>query len=235
MEVRLVAKTEIDPDYLQHLIQEHSEEEGFKEFFESVQGPEGLMVYVARVSSPNQANPSYAKLLEYCAKHGHWSVFEQVDITFEIITSRAIAQQILRHRSFCFQEFSQRYAKASMGFEVYEARRQDVKNRQNSIDDMSDAAKNWFYNTQDEIHQKCMYEYEKALSFGIAKEQARFLLPLGVTTKLYMKGSLRSWIHYLQVRADNATQKEHRVIAEAIGEQIIKKFPTVAKAMGWEE
>lgn len=235
MEVRLVAKTEIDPDYLQYLLKEHAGEDGFDEFFKAVQKPEGLMVYVARVSSPNQTNPEYSKLLEYCAKHGHWSVFEQVDVSFEIVTSRAIAQQILRHRSFCFQEFSQRYAKASMGFETYEARRQDVKNRQNSLDDLDGETKDWFLDQQEYIQEQAMTAYEAALKLGIAKEQARFLLPLGVKTKLYMKGSLRSWIHYLQVRTEAGTQKEHRDIANAIGEELIKKFPTLAKAMGWAE
>lgn len=235
MEVRLVAKTEIDPDYIHHLLKEYSHEDGFEDFFKAVQGPEGLMAFVARVSSPNQTNPEYSKLLEYCAKNAHWSVFEQVDVTFEIVTSRAIAQQILRHRSFCFQEFSQRYAKANMGFEVYEARRQDLKNRQNSIEDMSAEEKKWFEDAQTNIQEIAETVYNEALALGIAKEQARFLLPLGVKTKLYMKGSLRSWIHYLQIRTEKGTQKEHRDIAVAIGEELIKKFPTVAKAMGWTE
>jgi thymidylate synthase (FAD) len=233
MEVRLVSKTEIDPDYIQYLLAEHGHEEGFEDFFKGVQGPEGLMAYIARVSSPTQTNPTYAKLLEYCAKHGHWSVFEQIDVTFEIKTSRAIAQQILRHRSFCFQEFSQRYATANMGFEIYEARRQDNKNRQNSLDDMSKADKEWFREVQEANNGNANILYNQALKRGIAKEQARFLLPASTATKIYMKGSLRSWIHYINVRADAATQKEHRDIAVEIKKELTKKFPSVSKAMSW--
>lgn len=234
MEIRLVSKTEVDPDYIQYLLKEHSHEDGFDEFFKGIQGPEGLMAYIARVSSPTQTNPTYAKLLEYCAKHGHWSVFEQIDVTFEIKTSRAIAQQILRHRSFTFQEFSQRYSTANMGFETYEARRQDDKNRQNSIADMSEEDKQWFKEAQDDVQENCERYYNHALRRGIAKEQARFLLPASTATKLYMKGSLRSWIHYIKVRADKATQKEHRDIAVEIKKELVKKFPVVSKSMEWD-
>jgi thymidylate synthase (FAD) len=192
---------------------------------------EGIMAYTARVSSPHQDSPSYAKLLKYCAEHGHWSVFEMVDMTVEITTSRAIAQQILRHRSFSFQEFSQRYATASIGHELYEARRQDEKNRQNSIDDLSDEVKRWFITQQQEIRTLTEAAYFAALEMGIAKEQARFLLPASTATRMYMKGSVRSWIHYLQVRADAATQKEHRDIAEAIKAIFIEQFPTTSEAL----
>jgi thymidylate synthase (FAD) len=194
---------------------------------------EGIMAYTARVSSPHQDNPTYAKLLKYCAEHGHWSVFEMVDMTVEITTSRAIAQQILRHRSFCFQEFSQRYAKASMGFEVYEARRQDTKNRQNSIDDLDGETKAWFHQSQKALQVFSESLYEQALEKGIAKEQARFLLPASTTTKLYMKGSVRSWIHYLNVRTDPSTQKEHREVALAIKEVFLTQFPITSEALGW--
>jgi thymidylate synthase (FAD) len=189
------------------------------------------MAYCARVSSPNQDKEEIAGLFKYCIKNGHWSIFELADMTVEIVTSRAIAQQILRHRSFSFQEFSQRYAKASMGFEVYEARRQDTKNRQNSIDDMSDVVKAWFRDAQQEIQDKSLELYEKALEMGIAKEQARFLLPLSTTTKLYMKGSIRSWIHYINLRSGNGTQKEHMDIAKCIQEIFSQQFPAIAQAV----
>jgi thymidylate synthase (FAD) len=195
--------------------------------------PDGIMAYCARVSSPHQDNPNYENLLKYCSDHGHWSVFEMADMCVEITTSRALSQQILRHRSFSFQEFSQRYATASMGFECYEARRQDVKNRQNSLDDMSDETKSWFKNAQQEIQDHALSLYEQALEKNIAKEQSRFLLPLSTTTKLYMKGSVRSWITYLMVRLEEGTQKEHRDVALAIKEHFKPLFPITAKSLNW--
>jgi thymidylate synthase (FAD) len=195
---------------------------------------ESLMAYCARVSSPdNQENPEYEKLLKYCIKNGHWSVFEMADMTVEIETSRAIAQQILRHRSFNFQEFSQRYAKANAGYELYQARRQDSKNRQNSIADMSEEDQEWFRKAQTHVSSVANELYIEALDKGIAKEQARFLLPLNTSTKLYMKGSVRSWIHYINLRAGNGTQKEHQDIALAIKEIFKVQFPTVAKSLEW--
>lgn len=194
--------------------------------------PEGLIAYCARVSSPNQENPNYAKLLKYCADHGHWSIFEMADMTVEITTTRAIAAQILRHRSFNFQEFSQRYA-AAFGYESTPARRQDEKNRQNSIDDLSNTAKTWFLDAQEEVWKRSKYLYDQAIANGIAKECARSLLPLNTVTRLYMKGSVRSWIHYFQVRCDPATQKEHRDIALAAREIFCEQFPTVATAIGF--
>lgn len=194
--------------------------------------PESLMAYTARVSSPNQDNPNFAGLLGYCIKHSHWSVFELADMTVEIITSRAIAQQILRHRSFSFQEFSQRYAKVS-GYELYEARSQDNKNRQNSIDDLSDATKASFLNAQKRIWEYTKELYDSALEAGVAKEQARFLLPLNTTTKMYMKGSVRSWIHYLILRTSSSTQLEHRNIANGIKEIFSEQFPETSKALEW--
>lgn len=227
MIARLVSTTMIDPEYAAELL---------KEFPDAghVADPEGLMAYIARVSSPNQANPSYANLLKYCASHGHWSVFQMIDVTFEIVTSRAIAQQILRHSSFAFQEFSQRYGKAT-ATEKYRARRQDVKNRQNSIDDLPEETKVWFDEAQETSEDMAFLQYKKALSLGIAKECARMLLPLSTQTKLYMKGSLRSWIHYLETRCAPATQFEHREIALAIREVMAKKFPHVAEAVGWKK
>jgi len=194
--------------------------------------PEGLIAYCARVSSPNQENPNYAKLLKYCADHGHWSIFEMADMTVEITTTRAIAAQILRHRSFNFQEFSQRYA-AAFGYEPTPARRQDEKNRQNSIDDLSNTAKTWFLDAQEEVWKRSKYLYDQAIANGVAKECARMLLPLNTKTRLYMKGSVRSWIHYFQVRCDPATQKEHRDIALAAREIFCEQFPTVATAIGF--
>lgn len=195
---------------------------------------EDLIAYTARVSNPaNQINESTApKLLAYLIKNKHWSPFEMVSMTIEIETSRGIAQQILRHRSFSFQEFSQRYAQATEIVE-YPARRQDVKNRQNSIDDLMQADKDWFRDAQKEVATLTMSKYDEALARGIAKEQARFLLPISTATKLYMSGTARSWIHYIQLRADEATQLEHRQIAEGCKAIFAEQFPCTAEALGW--
>ena len=193
---------------------------------------EELIAYCARVSSSNQFNPDIAKLLKYCINHGHWSVFETPYITVEINTSRAISAQILRHRSFTFQEFSQRYA-AVADFETYPARRQDSKNRQNSIDDMKLEDKTWFLDAQDSSQVFSAALYHDALDRGIAKEQARFLLPMSSKTKLYMTGNVRSWIHYLDLRCHIDTQKEHRDIALAIREILKKELPIISKAVSW--
>lgn len=195
-------------------------------------GAEETIAYCARVSSPYQENPEYAKLLRYCIEQKHWSIFEMANMVVEINTSRAISQQIVRHRSFHFQEFSQRYAAATDAL-VYPARRQDKKNRQNSIDDLDDETKNWFLNAQDTIHEYAFDYYEMALSKGIAKESARFLLPLSTATKLYMNGTLRDWIHYLNLRTANGTQAEHMEIAHAIGAIFVREFPTIAEALEW--
>lgn len=198
------------------------------------QDAEALMAYCARVSSPHQDNPEYSKLLSYCIKHGHWSVFEQADMTVEITTSRAIATQILRHRSFCFQEFSQRYA-AATEFEYPAARRQDDKNRQSSHDDLSKEDKAWWEGVVLINIAFLETAYEEALERGIAKECARMILPLCTQTKLYMKGNVRSWIHYLQVRTGPETQLEHREIALAIKEIFDAQFPTVATALALDQ
>ncbi len=194
--------------------------------------PEGLMAYCARVSSPHQETPDYEKLLAYCIKHKHWSVFEMVDMSVEIVTSRAISPQILRHRSFQFQEFSQRYAEVQE-IERYQPRSQDSKNRQNSVDDLDESTKNWFDEAQERVAGLALEEYKSALEKGIAKECARVLLPLATRTKLYMKGSVRSWIHYLEVRTDKSTQQEHREIAIAIQKIFMAQFPVTAAALGW--
>jgi len=198
---------------------------------------EQTMAYVARVSNPNnQENPNYAKLLGYCIKHNHWSVFEQSFMTLEIETTRGLAAQILRHRSFTYQEFSQRYADSSLLAEtipVPELRRQDTKNRQNSIDDL-DPEFVALTNKQIETYfAQGMSLYQHLLDNGVAKECARFVLPLATPTRLYMSGSCRSWIHYIQLRSANGTQKEHMEIAEACKKIFSEQFPTVAEALEW--
>lgn len=194
---------------------------------------EETMAYCARVSNPqNQDNPQIAKLLAYCIKHGHWSVFEQANLILEINTTRAIAPQILRHRSFSFQEFSQRYA-AATSFVPLRARRQDTTNRQNSIDDLDDSTQSWFLASQAEIWERAYGRYREALEKGIAKESARALLPLNTATRLYMNGTVRSWIHYIQLRTKPDTQLEHREIAEACRQIFRDSLPQVAKALEW--
>jgi len=191
-----------------------------------------FIAYVARVSNPgNQHNTLTApKLLRYLAKHKHWSPFEMVDIVMEINTTRDIGRQILRHRSFSFQEFSQRYADPTkdMGFVTREARLQDTANRQNSIETSDEGTKLEWYKMQVHIAQVAGDFYNNAIAAGIAKEQARALLPEGlIMSRMYMKGSLRSWIHYCQVRCDVATQKEHREIALDSWYQITEHFPSL--------
>lgn len=195
---------------------------------------EQLIAHAARVSNPaNQDNWATAdKLLGYLIKNKHWSPFEMVSMTVEITTSRAIAAQILRHRSFSFQEFSQRYAEATE-FITYDARRQDNKNRQNSIDDLPDGVKDWFLTEQKRLQKRCLELYNTALEYNVAKEQARFLLPLSTKTKLYMAGSARSWIHYIQLRTEPGTQLEHREIALEIKDIFKGQFPATAEALEW--
>lgn len=196
------------------------------------------MAYCARVSNPNnQDNPNYAKLLKYCIKHKHWSIFEQAFLTVEINTSRGIAAQILRHRSFTFQEFSQRYADSSLlsdNIPVPSLRRQDIKNRQNSIDDIDPFVKQEFQMKIQKHFEEGMKLYKEMLDADIAKECARFVLPLATPTRMYMTGSVRSWIHYLDLRSSNGTQKEHMDIAEAIRCIFICQFPAVAEALEWK-
>lgn len=194
---------------------------------------EKIIAKCARVSSPNPDNPNISSLLKYCIKNGHWSIYEQANVCFEIETTRAIAPQILRHRSFSFQEYSQRYSKATE-YEIYVPRRQDLKNRQNSIDDISPEDQSWFMQSQQIINEMAMGLYEMALEKGIAKESARQLLTLGTKTKLYMNGSIRSWMHYLKVRCDKATQLEHREIALAIQKILMVELPIVSEALGWK-
>ena len=189
-----------------------------------------IMAYIARVSSPNQENPSFENLLSYCLRKCHWSVFEHAFMTVEIVTSRMISQQIIRHKSFSFSEFSQRYAPAT-NMVKYKPRRQDDKNRQSSIDDLPDEIIRGFEHRLAEIQRGSMKVYEYFVGLGVAKECARAMLPLSTETKLYMTGSCRSWIHYIQVRTDLSVQKEHREIAAAIDTIFSVVFPTVHKAM----
>ena len=195
---------------------------------------EKTIVYCARVSSKEQDNPEISKLIKYCLDHNHWSIFETASMTVEIETSRAISAQILRHRSFTFQEFSQRYAEATE-YITYEARRQDKKNRQNSIGDMKLDDEKWFWEAQQMVQSNCDRVYRQALKRGIAKEQARFLLPMSTKTKLYMTGSIRSWLHYIELRSDKDTQLEHRVIAEEIKSIFIEQLPILSEAKKWHK
>jgi len=198
--------------------------------------PEQTMAYIARVSNPNnQDNENYAGLLRYCIKHQHWSVFEQSSMTLEIETTRGLAAQILRHRSFTFQEFSQRYADSNLlgEIELPELRRQDTKNRQNSIDDLDPAVVEKLEKQMNTLFSSSLALYNQMLESGVAKECARFVLPLATPTRLYMTGSCRSWIHYIQLRSAHGTQKEHMDIANACKQLFVEKYPTVAEALEW--
>jgi thymidylate synthase (FAD) len=198
---------------------------------------EKTMAYIARVSNPsNQDNENYAGLLRYCIEHNHWSVFEQSHMTLEIETTRGIAAQVLRHRSFTFQEFSQRYADTNLITEnipVPDLRRQDTKNRQNSTDDLGDYVKLKFQAEIAEHFTAANNLYKRLLEAGVAKECARFVLPLATPTRIYMTGSCRSWIHYIDLRSAHGTQREHMEIAEGCKEVFKTQFPTVAEAMEW--
>ena len=198
---------------------------------------EKTMAYVARVSNPsNQDNENYAGLLRYCIKHNHWSVFEQAFMTVEIETTRGIAAQILRHRSFTFQEFSQRYADTNLlskEIPVPELRRQDTKNRQNSIDDLEEEQVFAMNKMIQDLFRDAQDVYNYLLSQGVAKECARFVLPLATPTRLYMTGSVRSWIHYIDLRSAHGTQKEHMDIAEEVRCVFTCQFPVVSESLGW--
>jgi len=195
------------------------------------------IAYCARVSNPsNQENENYAGLLRYCIKHRHWSIFEQAFMTVEIETTRGLAAQILRHRSFTFQEFSQRYADSSLLAETIplpELRRQDTKNRQNSIDDLDEEFVRLSQKQIQTYFEQGMSLYQHLLDNGVAKECARFVLPLATPTRLYMSGSLRSWMHYIDLRSANGTQKEHMEIAEMCKALFSEQFPVIAEALEW--
>ena len=195
------------------------------------------MAYCARVSNPNnQENDNYAGLLKYCIKHQHWSIFEQAFMTLEINTTRGLAAQILRHRSFTFQEFSQRYADTNLldaNIPLPELRRQDTKNRQNSIDDIPEKQIKFLQDRIQLYFNEGMDLYNELLREGIAKECARFVLPLATPTRLYMSGSVRSWAHYIDLRSGHGTQKEHMDIANACKSIFTEQFPTVSEALEW--
>tara|TARA_B100000287_G_scaffold216093_1_gene203872 strand:- start:4924 stop:5562 length:639 start_codon:yes stop_codon:yes gene_type:complete len=198
---------------------------------------EKTMAYVARVSNPNnQENEKFAGLLRYCIQHQHWSVFEQAHMTLEIETTRGLAAQILRHRSFTFQEFSQRYADSSLIEEkipVPELRRQDKKNRQNSTDDVDPHLRQHYEIEMQKIFDRSMELYKQMLAAGVAKECARFVLPLATPTRIYMTGSVRSWAHYISLRSGHGTQKEHMDIANACKAIFCEQFPVVSEALEW--
>ena len=195
------------------------------------------MAYVARVSNPkNQDNDKFAGLLKYCIQHGHWSVFEQAFMTVEINTTRGLAAQILRHRSFTFQEFSQRYADTNLldsSIPVPDLRSQDLKNRQNSNDDIPEEKKEEYQALIARHFSEAMDLYNALLQEGVAKECARFVLPLATPTRIYMSGSVRSWIHYINLRSAHGTQKEHMNVAEGVRSIFSEQFPTVAQALDW--
>ena len=192
------------------------------------------IAYCARVSNPkNQDNESIAGLLKYCIKHQHWSIFEQAFMTLEIETTRGLAAQILRHRSFTYQEFSQRYAASTdLGsLELPELRRQDDKNRQNSIDDLDPKVVDKLNRQMNTLFSSAYSLYKQMLEEGVAKECARFVLPLATPTRLYMSGTVRSWLHYIELRTGHGTQKEHMEIANDCKSIFSEQFPTIASAM----
>ena len=200
--------------------------------------PQDVISYVARVSNPhNQENYRTAKgLLRYCIEHAHWSIFETVSVTMEINTNRGIAAQVLRHRSFTFQEFSQRYADTKLldqTIPVPDLRRQDTKNRQNSLSDLAPGVVKTYGDKISKHFDDAMYLYNNLLDSGVAKESARFVLPLATPTRIYMTGTCRSWIHYINLRTANGTQQEHMDIAEQCREVFTTVFPDVAEALGW--
>ena len=198
---------------------------------------EKTMAYIARVSNPkNQDNEKFAGLLKYCIKHNHWSVFEQSSMTLEIETTRGLGAQILRHRSFTFQEFSQRYADSNLlgEIELPELRRQDDKNRQNSIDDLDPEMVDKFNRQMNTLFSSAFGLYNQMLKAGVAKECARFVLPLATPTRIYMTGSCRSWIHYINLRSAHGTQKEHMDIANGCKDIFVKQFPAVSEALEWD-
>lgn len=194
---------------------------------------EELIAYMARVSNPsNQSNTETSpRLIRYLIEHQHWSPFEMVNMCVEINTTRSIAAQILRHRSFSFQEFSQRYAEVPIPAQLPELRRQDTKNRQNSIDDLDDVIKRTFEYRVGTLYSDAYRIYKDMIASGVAKECAREVLPLATPTRLYMNGSIRSWLHYCDLRTSNGTQKEHAVIAGQVQDLLYKHVPNVCEAM----
>ena len=195
------------------------------------------IAYCARVSNPsNQGNDSFEGLIKYCIKHKHWSIFEQAFLTIELETTRAIAAQVLRHRSFTYQEFSQRYADSSLLMDkipLPELRRQDTKNRQNSTDDLDPFVVQKLEMQMQTLFDSSMALYQQMLGHGVAKECARNVLPMCVPTRMYMSGSVRSWVHYIDLRSANGTQKEHMDLANACKTIFVEQFPVIAQALDW--
>ena len=200
---------------------------------------EKSIAYCARVSNPkNQNSESFEGLLKYCIKHQHWSIFEHAFMTVEINTSLAIATQILRHRSFTFQQFSQRYADSTalqLSIPTPDLRSQDTKNRQNSIDDIHPRDKAYMEATIEKHFDDALDLYNSLLKQGVAKECARMVLPQATLTRLYMTGSVRSWIHYIDLRSGHGTQQEHKEVAEHIRDIFVGEFPIISHALGWTD
>ena len=200
--------------------------------------PQDVISFVARVSNPhNQENYRTASgLLKYCILHNHWSIFETASMTLEINTNRGIAAQVLRHRSFCFQEFSQRYADTKLlnqEIPVPDLRKQDLKNRQNSTNDLPPGMVQQYQKKIEKHFEDAMHLYNNLLDNGVAKESARFVLPLSTPTRIYMTGTCRSWIHYINLRTSNGTQQEHMDLAEQCRQVFTTVFPDVAEALDW--
>lgn len=194
---------------------------------------EKIMGYVARVSSPQNQGNDAVKLLRYCLRKGHWSVFEHAFMTLDIATTRMISAQIIRHRSFTFSEFSQRYAAVAPNIEIGELRRQDEKNRQNSTDDLDPELAESFTDQANILMDSVTGLYSEMLDAGVAKESARQILPMCAPTRIFMSGSIRNWIHYIDVRTEDGVQKEHKDIAEAVKAVFVDNLPVVASAKGW--
>ena len=229
----LVSKTMVDELYVEQLIEENPPEDiKDLEFYRNLKNkPEQLMIFIARVSSPKQDNPEYEKLLRYCWVQGHFSVFEQVNLTMEVETDLATSMQLLRHRSLCFQQLSRRYSSDNIEFVHIEAREQNLKNRQDSTDTLNSADKVWFQVQKQMLEQKALNAYNEAIQRNIAKETARYLLPTSLKTKLYVTGNLRNFIHYVLVREKNGTQQEHKDLALAIKKELKRNFPVSYEAV----
>lgn len=232
MKVRIIAATQPTQEFISDLVDENT---GLD--IKNVNGLD-IVSYCARVSNPNnQSNFSTSgKLLKYCAEKEHWSIFEMINIVMEINTTRDIGRQILRHKSFSFQEFSQRYADPTkLGYEVREARLQDTKNRQNSIENDDVILSHVWEANQKAVYDMANKAYEWAIDNGVAKEQARVVLPEGMTmSRMYMSGSLRSWIHFCRLRMGNGTQKEHREIASLCWNEIVKMYPDLQEIVSYQ-
>lgn len=233
----LVSKQMVDPDYIDYLTQgEEPQTIQELEFYRNLRtNPEQLLIYIARVSSKNQKNPDYAKLLKYCWDSGHVSIFEQINITFELETDVCTAAQCVRHRSLFFQILSRRYSSDNIQFAPIQARRQDKKNRQQTIDDLESSDKTWFMVEKEMIEQRALNAYQEGIKRGLGKEVLRYLLPQSLMTKMYVTGNLRNFIHYVNTRTADGVQKEHKDLANAIKKELVRNFPVTSSAVGWKE